>query len=63
MAKKKKTTRKTSTRARRRGPVSEKRDLETIASIEKLADGITKDGLKGRDPSVDIPLRTGTNMN
>jgi DNA topoisomerase-6 subunit A len=60
---KKKTTKKTSSRVRRKGPVSEKRDLETIASIEKLADDITRDGLKGRDPSVDIPLRTVSNMN
>jgi len=63
MAKKKKTTKKTGGRASRKGPVSEKRDLETIASIDKLADTITKDGLKGRDPSVEIPLRTVTNMN
>jgi DNA topoisomerase-6 subunit A len=63
MAKKKKTTKKTGDSTRRKGPVSVKRDLETIASIEKLADGITKDGLKGRDPSVEIPLRTVTNMN
>ena len=60
---KKKTTKKTSSSTRRRGSVSRKRDLETIASIEKLADGITRDGLKGRDPGMDIPLRTVTNMN
>ncbi len=62
---KKKTTKKATTkkRAKRVGPVSRKRDAETIASIEQLADDVTKDGLKGRDPSVDIPLRTVSNMN
>jgi len=50
-------------RAGRKGPVSRKRDAETIASIENLADSVTKDGLKGRDPSVNIPLRTVSNMN
>ena len=62
---KKKTTKKATTkkRVKRAGPVSRKRDAETIASIERLADDVTKDGLKGRDPSVDIPLRTVSNMN
>ena len=64
MAKKKTTKKKTATRTKRRaGPVSQKRDAETIASIDNLAECITKDGLKGRDPSVEIPLRTVTNMN
>jgi DNA topoisomerase-6 subunit A len=69
---KKKTTKKTSKktpktaagkRVIRKGPVSRAKDADTIASIEKLAEGVTKDGLKGRDPSVDIPLRTVSNMN
>ncbi|MCH2134991.1 MAG: DNA topoisomerase IV subunit A [Phycisphaerales bacterium] len=67
---KKKTSKKATTKkaarkktSRRRGPVSAKRDAETIASIEGLAEQVTKDGLKGRDPSVEIPLRTVSNMN
>ncbi|MCH2137782.1 MAG: DNA topoisomerase IV subunit A [Phycisphaerales bacterium] len=64
MAKKKakSTTRKKKTTAKR-GPVSKKRDAQTVAAIEALADSVAKDGLKGRDPSMDIPLRTVSNMN
>ena len=34
----------------------------TTHAIELLADTVARDGLKGREPSVDIPLRTVTNM-
>lgn len=64
---KKKTTKKATTKrtpARKRGPsaVSKERDRVTNRSIELLADTIARDGLKGREPHVDIPLRTVTNM-
>jgi DNA topoisomerase-6 subunit A len=59
---KKSTTRKTPARKRTAGPVSKERDKVTIRSIELLADSIARDGLKGREPRVDIPLRTVTNM-
>lgn len=64
---KKKTTKKATTKkttARKRGPgaVSKERDKVTNRSIELLADTIARDGLRGREPHVDIPLRTVTNM-
>jgi len=66
MAKKKTTKKSTSKKktARKRGPsaVSKERDKVTNRSIELLADTIARDGLRGREPHVDIPLRTVTNM-
>ena len=56
-ASKKKTTRKRSSR-----PVSTERDKVTNRSIELLADRIARAGLMGKEPHVDIPLRTVTNM-
>lgn len=60
-AKKATTTKKT---AKNRGPsaVSRERDKVTNRSIELLADSIARDGLAGREPHVDIPLRTVSNM-
>ena len=65
MAKKKKATTKkqiTPARKKRGAAVSKERDKVTNHAIEKLADTVARDGLKGREPSVDIPLRTVTNM-
>ena len=65
MAKKKKATtkKKTSPARKKRGAaVSKERDKVTNHAIELLADTVARDGLKGREPSVDIPLRTVTNM-
>ena len=63
---KKKTTKKTTTKKKatrkRAAPVSKERDKVTTRSIELLADSIARDGLKGKEPRVDIPLRTVTNM-
>jgi DNA topoisomerase-6 subunit A len=64
---KKKTTKKSTAKkktTRKRGPsaVSKERDKATNRSIELLADNIARDGLKGREPHVDIPLRTVSNM-
>jgi DNA topoisomerase-6 subunit A len=60
-AKKATTTKKT---AKKRGSsaVSRERDKVTNRSIELLADSIARDGLAGREPHVDIPLRTVSNM-
>ena len=60
---KKATTKKTTARKRGTGVVSKERDKVTNRSIELLADTIARDGLRGREPHVDIPLRTVTNMN
>jgi len=49
----KKTTRRT---------VSEKRDKETTAKIEKMVDGIVKSSLAENDPFLDIPVRSVSNM-
>ena len=65
MAKKKKATtkKKTSPARKKRGAaVSKERDKVTNHAIELLADTVARDGLKGREPSVEIPLRTVTNM-
>jgi DNA topoisomerase-6 subunit A len=65
MAKKKKaTTKKQATPARKKrgAAVSKERDKVTNHAIELLADTVARDGLKGREPSVEIPLRTVTNM-
>ena len=65
MAKKKKATTKkqiTPARKKRGAAVSKERDKVTNHAIEQLADTVARDGLKGREPSVDIPLRTVTNM-
>ena len=65
MAKKKKaaTKKKTAPARKKRGAaVSKERDKATNRAIELLADSVARDGLKGREPSVDIPLRTVTNM-
>lgn len=71
---KKKTTRKKTTakagagsaastsRASDRRAVSAERDAETQAKIKTLANGVVKASLAGRDPFVDIPLRTVGNM-
>ena len=63
----KKASKKTSTRkkspTKRGAAVSKERDKVTTRAIELLADGVARDGLKGREPSVEIPLRTVTNMN
>ncbi|MFK7960102.1 MAG: DNA topoisomerase IV subunit A [Phycisphaerales bacterium] len=71
---KKKTTRKKTTakagagsaastsRASDRRAVSAERDAETQAKIKTLANGVVKSSLAGRDPFVDIPLRTVGNM-
>ncbi|MBP26753.1 MAG: DNA topoisomerase VI, partial [Planctomycetaceae bacterium] len=61
-AKKKTTTKKKATRKKSAAPVSKERDKVTTRSIELLADGIARTGLKGKEPCVDIPLRTVTNM-
>ncbi len=62
----KKTARKKAapkTASRKRGaPVSKERDKVTKRAIELLADGVARDGLKGKEPNVEIPLRTVTNM-
>ena len=76
MAKKKTTSKKTGSKAstrkkatarkasrKSRGAVSKERDKVTIRSIELMADGVARDGLKGQEPSVEIPLRTVSNMN
>ena len=65
MAKKKKATTKkktTPTPKKRGAAVSKERDKVTNRAIELLADSVARDALKGREPSVDIPLRTVTNM-
>ncbi|MDP6479035.1 MAG: DNA topoisomerase IV subunit A [Phycisphaerales bacterium] len=61
-AKKKTTAKKKATRKKSTAPVSKERDKVTTRSIELLADSIARDGLKGKEPHVDIPLRTVTNM-
>ncbi|MHC4808888.1 MAG: DNA topoisomerase IV subunit A [Planctomycetota bacterium] len=63
MAKKKTTTRKkTPARATDRTVVSKERDAETQRKIRDLGDRIVKSSLAQRDPFVDIPLRTVSNM-
>jgi DNA topoisomerase-6 subunit A len=64
MAKKKATPKKkTPPATKRRGAaVSKERDKVTNRAIELFADSVARDGLNGRDPSVDIPLRTVSNM-
>ncbi|MCH2140255.1 MAG: DNA topoisomerase IV subunit A [Phycisphaerales bacterium] len=60
----KKTSKKSTPRKKpRRAAVSKERDKVTNRAIELLADNVARDGLKGREPSVEIPLRTVTNMN
>ncbi len=63
MAKKKTTTRqKTPARATDRTVVSKERDAETQRKIRDLGDRVVKSSLAQRDPFVDIPLRTVSNM-
>lgn len=63
MAKKKTTTRKkTPARATDRTVVSKERDAETQRKIRDLGDRIVTSSLAQRDPFVDIPLRTVSNM-
>lgn len=65
-AAKKKTAKKNtgqSTKSRPQGAVSKERDRQTTRAIELFADGVARDGLKGTEPSVEIPLRTVSNMN
>ncbi len=51
------------TASKKRGaPVSKERDKVTKRAIELLADDVARDGLKGKEPNVEIPLRTVTNM-
>jgi len=68
---KKRTTRKTTRRKvsatataaeRDRAVVSKERDAETQRKIRELGDRIVKSSLAQRDPFVDIPLRTVSNM-
>jgi DNA topoisomerase-6 subunit A len=59
---KKAATKKKATRKAGIATVSKERDKATNRSIELLADSIARDGLKGKEPHVDIPLRTVTNM-
>jgi DNA topoisomerase VI subunit A len=63
MAKKKTTSRKTSTsRAADRTVVSKERDAATQRKIRDLGDRIVTSSLAQRDPFLDIPLRTVSNM-
>ncbi|MCH2142414.1 MAG: DNA topoisomerase IV subunit A [Phycisphaerales bacterium] len=57
----KKSTRKKATR-KSRAAVSKERDKVTNRAIELFADNVARDGLKGREPNVEIPLRTVSNM-
>ena len=47
---------------RRRGATTEKRDRETIAKIDAMGNAIVKTSLARKDPFVDIPMRTVSNM-
>lgn len=68
MAKKKTTHKKISRRKTsapredQRSAVSEERDAETVEKIQNLAQQVVRSGLAQRDPFVDIPLRTVSNM-
>ena len=57
---KKKSSRKASTG--RSGVVSKQRDKETIGKITSLAQSVAKDGLAHREPSIEIPIRSVSNM-
>ena len=57
---KKKSSRKASTG--RSGVVSKQRDKETIGKITSLAQSVAKDGLAQREPSIEIPIRSVSNM-
>ena len=57
---KKKSSRKASTG--RSGVVSKQRDKETIEKITSLAQSVAKDGLAQREPSIEIPIRSVSNM-
>ncbi len=43
--------------------VSKKRDKETVGKIRTMADSVVKASLALKEPGVDIPLRTVSNMN
>jgi DNA topoisomerase-6 subunit A len=45
-----------------RSPVSAARDKETIGKIEKLGRNVVRSSLGNVEPSVDIPLRSASNM-
>ena len=59
--KKKAPTKPVASRSPRKA-VSEKRDRETSSKIIKLADDVTRSGLAGREPKVEIPIRAVSNM-
>ena len=61
----KKTAKKTTRRkpsAGRSGVVSKERDKQTIGKITSLADSVAKAGLAQREPSIEIPIRSVSNM-
>ena len=72
MAKKKtakKTTKKTTrkkvakkTTSKRGGVVSKERDKLTSSKIEKMATAVAKSGLAMKEPHVEIPVRSVSNM-
>ena len=37
------------------------RDTKTAASLEKLADGVVRSALAGREPKFDVPTRAASN--
>jgi len=59
----KKTVRKTKKTSKvRGGAVSKQRDKKTIGKIEALATSVAKSGLAQREPKIEIPIRSVSNM-
>jgi DNA topoisomerase-6 subunit A len=52
---------KTPTNARAPSKATKQRDIATLGKLVSLADDIAKKGLGGREPVMDIPLRTKSN--
>jgi DNA topoisomerase-6 subunit A len=66
---KKKTAKTASTRKRstgaaesRRSAVSSARDKQTVRKITEMTKNVVRAGMNSRDPSVDIPMRTSSNV-
>lgn len=58
----KKVAKKTASSSKRASAVSKERDKATISKIESMAAAIAKDGLAMKEPHVEIPIRSVTNM-
>lgn len=63
MAKKPPATPPSAASAPSRSGRPKERDARTIGKLVSLADGVTKSTLSGREPKVEIPLRTKSNTN